>query len=225
MEVESSQDSVAILSVNRTYLYRLLQNFFGNEPTLEAISILTSDHTQTALSLLSIEKGFNAIYRFNEQVNANDEDSIDKVCSEYTRLFIGPTKLPAPPWESVYVSADKTIFTETTLKVRQCYLKYNFVPVHYRSEPDDHIGLELDFMSILSLMVETAILGNKISEAVEILKDQRAFLKDHLLVWVPQYVTDLVAGTSHPLYLGIASLLKDFLEIDLVVISEMLESL
>ncbi|MCB8816455.1 molecular chaperone TorD family protein [Desulfosporosinus shakirovi] len=72
--------------------------------------------------------------------------------TEYTRLFIGPTKLPVPPWESVYVSKERLLFQESSLKVRQrqCYLNYNFLPAKYRSEADDHIALELDFMYNLS---------------------------------------------------------------------------
>lgn len=224
MEIESRQDGIAIVSSNRTYLYRLLHNFFGNEPALEAINILTSDHTQTALSLLSIQESLNYVRDFAEQFNTNKEAALEKCRSEYTRLFIGPTKLPAPPWESVYVTKDRLIFQESTLEVRRCYLKYNFEPVHFRSEADDHIALELDFMSNLSHLVETSLQDDKISEAVEILKDQQAFLEDHLLAWVPQFVTDLEAATSHPLYRGMAFILNDFLKADLALVGELLDS-
>jgi len=224
METQSRQDGIAILLANRTYLYRLLHNFFGNEPTSEAINILNSDHTQTALSLLSVEKGLDSLEDFANQMNMNGEEALDKVRSEFTRLFIGPTKLPAPPWESVYMTKDRLIFQECTLNVRKCYLKYYFVPVHFRSEADDHLALELDFMCNLSVLAETAHQVGDLSKAEEVLKDQRAFLEEHLLAWVPQFAADLKASTSHPLYLGMTSMLEEFLLADLVVIGEILDS-
>lgn len=224
MEIESRQGGIAILLANRAYLYRLLQNLLGNEPALEAIEILNSDHTKTSLSLLSIEESLDLVRDFAEKLVTNKEEVLDKVRSEYTRLFIGPKKLPAPPWESVYVTKDRLIFQESTLRVRQCYLKYNILPVLYRSEADDHIALELDFMYNLSALVETAFHDGRFSEVTEILTDQKSFLEEHLLAWVPQFVTDLEASTSHPLYRALASILKGFLETDRVVINEILET-
>jgi len=225
MKSELKQDSITMLLVNRTYLYRLLQNLFGNEPTLKTLHILDSDHTRTALTLLSLEDGLHGVEVFFKQLETNMEDTLEKCCSEYTRLFIGPTTLPAPPWESVYLTKERLIFQESTLKVRQCYLKYNYLPANYRSEPDDHIALELDFMANLSHLTENFFQEGKISEGVDILKDQKAFLEEHLLVWAPQFAAELEASTPHPLYQGIASIIKEFLQADLVVIDEILESI
>ena len=225
MSSDLKQDSIAILLVNRTYLYRLLQNFFGNEPTLNVLNILYSDHTRTALELLSIEDGLHGIKDFIKQLETNKDDTLEKCCSEYTRLFIGPTTLPAPPWESVYLTKERLIFQESTLKVRQCYLKYNFLPVNYRSEADDHLALELDFMANLSQLTESVFQDGKINEGVQILMDQKAFLEQHLLVWVPQFVSELEAATSHPLYREMASILREFLQADLNVIDQILDSI
>ncbi len=224
MNTAIKQDNMAILLATKTYLYRLLQNFFGNEPTLETLNILSSDHTRTSLAILSLEDSMDTLQSFTEQLKADEEGVLDKVRSEYTRLFIGPATLPAPPWESVYTTKERLIFQESTLKVRQCYLKYNFRPTNYRSEPDDHIALELDFMANLSHLTEKAFQDGNTNEVIQILTDQKAFLEEHLLAWVPQFVADLEAGTSHPLYLGIASMLKRFLETDQVIIDEILKS-
>ena len=225
MEVESKQEGIAVLLASRTYLYRLLQSLFGNEPTLKGIEILNSDYTETALSLLTLEKSSSLLRSFSELWEQNQEKLLEQAGSEYTRLFIGPTKLPAPPWESVYVTEERLIFQESTLRVRQCYLKYNFLPAHYRSEADDHIALELDFMYNLCSIAETAFQAEDMSQVAEVLLDQKAFLEEHLLVWTPQYIKDLQAATSHPLYQGLAFLLDDFLKTDFAVIEEILTAL
>ena len=224
MKIHSKQDSIAIILANRTYLYRLLQNFFGNEPTIDRLGVLFSEHTMTSLTLLSLEHGVDELKIFAEQLNTNADAALDRVRSEYTRLFMGPTKLPAPPWESVYTTKERLLFQESTLKVRQCYLKYNFLPANYRSEPDDHLALELDFMANLSHLAQDAFQNDKPDEALNILKDQQAFLKEHLLLWVPQFVSDLHTATSHPLYLGMSSILSNFLKTDNIILDEILES-
>ncbi|RJE47272.1 dehydrogenase [Dehalobacter sp. MCB1] len=225
MEIASGQDSIAILLANRTYLYRLLQNFFGNEPTSEAIAILNSDHTTTSFYLLSIEDSLELIKDFAEQFKSNSEETLNKCRCEYTRLFIGPNRLPAPPWESVYVMKERLIFQESTFKVRQCYLEYNFLPVHYRLEADDHIALELDFMVNLSRLAESAFEVKDMDKVRRILGDQQTFLNEHLLVWTPQYISDLQAATLHPLYQGVANMLRAFLNADRDVVKEILASL
>ncbi len=225
MKIDSKQDSIAIILVNRTYLYRLMQNFFGNEPTIESLGILFSEHTMTSLTLLSLEDGIDQLKSFADQLNSDTDTALDKVRSEYTRLFIGPTKLPAPPWESVYITKERLLFQESTLEVRKCYLKYSYRPTNFRSEPDDHLALELDFMANLSHLAENFFQDDKTSESVDILKDQKAFLEQHLLVWVPQFVSELEAATCHPLYLGMASILRNFLQADLVAIDEILDSI
>jgi TorA maturation chaperone TorD len=54
------------------------------------------------------------------------------------------------PWASVYLSKERLIFDENTLAVRRFYRDWKLETVHYKKEPDDHIGLELEFMAILS---------------------------------------------------------------------------
>lgn len=218
-------DSIAILLANRKYLYHLLQKIFGDEPTLETLNSLNSDFTQTSLALLSMEDKLSGIKSFLSKLEQDREKELDKLCSEYTRLFLGPTKLPAPPWESVYVNKERLIFQESTLKVREWYLKYDFVPTNYRTEADDHIALELDFMANLADFAENSLENNQIDSLIKILNDQKSFLEKHMLNWVPQYVADLQASTTHPFYFEAAGILNLFLKVDHAVVTEIIREL
>lgn len=42
-------------------------------------------------------------------------------------FYVEPGSLPAPPWESAYLSEDRLLFQESTLEVRKAYLKYNYM--------------------------------------------------------------------------------------------------
>ena len=66
---------------------------------------------------------------------------------EYNRLFIGPHRLPAPPWASVYTDPEGVIFGNATLGVRQ-WMRDNAVKLSLPDkEPEDHFGLMLMMLS------------------------------------------------------------------------------
>lgn len=219
------QNEIAILLANQKYLYRLFQSIFGQEPTVEQIKALISEHTRKALEIPVIEKN-HKIYKLlsiledlEQQFMADNNKVLEKLKSEYTRLFLGPTKLPAPPWESVYVSNEPLLFQENTLMVRRNYLKYNFVPKNYPHEADDHLALELDFMANLSHIAEEALASLDLSKMKEVIKDQREFLEKHLLNWMPQFAEKLNAVDTY-IYGSLASLLLEYLKLDYQVIEE-----
>ncbi len=66
---------------------------------------------------------------------------------EYNRLFVGPYRLPAPPWASVYTDPEGVIFGNATLGVRQ-WMRENQVKLTLpHNEPEDHFGLMLMMFS------------------------------------------------------------------------------
>ena len=227
--MSQQNDAVAILIANRSYLYRLLQRIFGGEPQMEVLKIATDSHTEEALKLLLQEDEhlFEEAFKVLEQValalQDKPEQILDKLNSEYTYLFIGPNALPAPPWESVYLSKEKALFQESTLRVRQAYLKYKFLPANYPREADDHLALELDFMAHLSQIAQEHFENGQIEEMKEILADQKAFLNDHILLWIDDFAKDIQKSKTHYLYPAMAELTRHYLKIDAALIEELLE--
>ena len=227
--MSQQNDAVAILIANRSYLYRLLQRIFGGEPQMEVLTIAADSHTEEALKLLLQEDEhlFEEAFKVLEQValalQDKPEQILDKFNSEYTYLFIGPNALPAPPWESVYLSKEKALFQESTLRVRQAYLKYKFLPANYPREADDHLALELDFMAHLSQIAQEHFENGQIEEMKEILADQKAFLNDHILLWIDDFAKDIQKSKTHYLYPAMAELTRHYLKIDAALIEELLE--
>lgn len=196
---------------------------------MEVLKIAADSHTEEALKLLLQEDEhlFEEAFKVLEQValalQDKPEQILDKLNSEYTYLFIGPNALPAPPWESVYLSKEKALFQESTLKVRQAYLKYKFLPANYPREADDHLALELDFMAHLSQMAQEYIENGQIEKMKEVLADQKAFLNDHMLLWIDDFAKDIQKSKTHYLYPAMAELTRHYLKIDAALIEELLE--
>lgn len=117
---------------------------------------------------------------------------------DFARLFIGPERLKAPPWESVHRSREGLLFDAETLQVRQWYSRYGLEAPRLNREPDDHIGLELEFLATLAERALTALEEDRPDDARDLVAAHQAFLREHVLAWAPALM-DLIrenAGTS-----------------------------
>ncbi|MEL1135699.1 molecular chaperone TorD family protein [Desulfitobacterium sp. THU1] len=227
----SQDDGIAIILANRHYLYQLLQHIFGNEPNQELLDIATNEHTQEALELMLDEENPNLntyitlLTELRVALTTDTEGTLDKLKSEYTHLMIGPNKLPAPPWESVYVTKERALFQESTLKVRRTYLNYQFLPANYPHEADDHLAFELDFMAHLAKLTQERFDKQNFHEVKKLLSDQKAFLEEHLLVWIGDFAKDIQESKTHHFYPHLAALTEQFLQTDNLVLDELLSLL
>lgn len=105
---------------------------------------------------------------------------------DHCRLFVGPGRVRAAPWESVYRSKEHLIFEAQTLEVREAYRRFGLQAPHLGREPDDHLGLELAFMLHLCVLGIDAIGRQDPAALEEVLAAQRDFLDEHLLRWAPE---------------------------------------
>lgn len=180
-------DSTKLVLGNRRFLYALVHRAFASEPDAALLAVVLDEHARDECSLLDDADGAGlSLWRALADEAACDEDG--RLRSEYTRLFLGPEKLPAPPWESVYVNGEPLLFQESTLAVRDAYRRAGYLAAGYPREADDHVAIELDFMATLaSKSCEAAVLDR------EALAVQLAFLEEHLLVWMDSFAERLCA--------------------------------
>lgn len=130
-----------------------------------------------------------------------------RLAEDFTRLFFGPDKAPVPPYESVYVGKEKILFDTSTLEVRDLYRRMGFRIRALNQVPDDHIGLEMAFLSRLCSLSGTARRYDQ-----NRLESLAAFLNTHTLRWVDRF-TDLAAKYARSdFYRGTAFLLKGTLK-------------
>lgn len=127
---------------------------------------------------------------------------------DYNRLFVGPGKVLAPPWESVYATTDRLIFQEQTIQVRNWYRRFGLEAEKLYHEPDDHIGLELSFLAHLASLSLQALESQDEPEFLRLINAQRDFLKEHLLQWCFDWIRDVQEFAKLEFYTGIALLVK-----------------
>ena len=224
--MDSQYNAIAIILANRCYLYILLRHVFGHEPNREMLKAVTSDHTREAMELISDGDEFvpyiERFAKLRQAVSNDTETVLDRLKSEYTYLLIGPNKLPAPPWESVYITKERLILQESTLQVRRAYLAYQFLPANYPHEADDHIAIELDFMARLSQMSREAYEEDDGEKLGKLLSDQKTFLEEHMLNWVGEFSKQIQSSKTHHFYPQMAVLTEQVLRIDRDILEELL---
>ena len=226
----NQNESIEILLSNRTYLYELLHTVFSGVPNEELLHIISGEQTKEAFSLLS-EADDDMMAKMahfcstQDKKLAENKEYLEDVKSEYTRLLIGPGKLVAYPWESTYNGKENLLFQESTLRVRQAYRKYGYLPEEYPKVADDHIALELHFMEKLSERVLKSFQEGNTEDVKQVLKDQKVFMKYHLLNWLPKYADAIQKSKTAILYPQFVLATDAFVKVDNELIDEILEAL
>ena len=215
--------------VARTYLYRVFQAVFGDDPTEEVLAALFSDTTDQAVECFEAGDSTEfakalALFAACRKGYAEDPAGyLEAAQRDYMHVLVGPEDLKAPPWECVYLTNERVLFQEATLKVREAYRSENMLPSQYPRVSDDHLAIELDFMVKLSEKTQKAFDEGDANEYRRLLSVQRSFLTDHPLAWVANYASDLSDAAPGSLYEGVGALCSAFLPIDVDVIGEVLE--
>ena len=225
---DQTKEAVELLLSNRLFLYSLMHKLFGREPDEELLNILTDEHTGEAFGLLSEEEkdimDRTAVFLGEIREEKQNPAFLEEARDEYTRLFIGPMSLVAPPWESVYGQKDAMLFQESTLEVRNTYRQYGLIPEGYPHVADDSLALELHFMALLAQRGLDAFYAGKNDDLTADLTGSSDFLKKHLLVWVPKFLERMKGAKTSILYPQMCLVLDEFLRKDAETVKEVLQA-
>jgi putative dimethyl sulfoxide reductase chaperone len=135
-----------------------------------------------------------------------DETCLNALKAEYVSLFIGPGKMLAPLWESVYFSEEHQMFQARTLSVRYWYRRFGLEVEHVNREPDDHIGIEFSFLAHLAGLALQALEEKNTVRFESLIKAQKGFFSEHLLQWGPEWAGLVIKHAQSDFYRGLGHL-------------------
>ena len=116
------------------------------------------------------------------------------------------------PYESVHRGLEGLVFDEQTLEVRQAYRTLSLAAPRINREPDDHIGLEFDFIAQASLKALDALDADSVHDARRYIEAGAGFLREHLQPWAPEMLTRAGAEARTHFMRGLALLSLGALE-------------
>lgn len=202
----------------RRDIYRLLALGFlpprqGFSEALQNGSAL--DRLRDAARLLSLSPLRAALRRFEVEVRRwiSDPAREHTLALEYTRLFVGPGPLAAPPYASVYSDPHGRVMGEAALEALRHYHNAGLLLSPEAGELPDHVALEIEFLATLC-EEEASSWGRDDRAALGFLGKEVEFLHQHFLRWIPRFSARLAASARCELYAILADLTENCSRLD-----------
>jgi len=148
------------------------------------------------------------------------EIPIDTLELDYTKIFLGPFKVPAPPYGSIYLDNTRTVMGPSSIDVRNRYQEFGLDLSQSFKDAPDHISAELEFIYFLIFLEIKALKEPNYENSLSFLEAQQSFLQEHLGIWVTEFAAKVIENASTDFYKNLANLTKTFVINDLKNISE-----
>lgn len=177
---------------------------------------LTLELLGEAIRKLNSEAGSYALAIGDAFKNANGSKPLRV---DFAKLFVGPYRLSAPPYGSVYLEGGRKIMGHSTVHAVKLYREAGLVQGGGFRDAPDHVAVELEFMYYLIFKEIEAIQAGDREVAVKFNDRQYGFLEKHLGSWVFPF-TDLIESRAETeFYRNLASILRIFIAEELAVVS------
>jgi TorA maturation chaperone TorD len=193
--------------------YNMLLYFAGTmimyDPSQECIHDFW---TQGILKSLPVKSSNPRFIKAASQLHQSVDDKLNSpelMKEDYLTLFTGTGNPLAPPYESVYRSREHLMFDKQTLEVREFYNAYGWESKFKGKIPDDHLGVELLF---LTLMIEKYLEFDDSVCETEMKSEIRRFIDLHILSWVPRWNDHIQEHSKTLGYKGIGTLIHACVE-------------
>lgn len=201
------------ITCSRADMYRFLAGVFLVPPTAELVALLKEGWIADAL------KGFltdETKILFSDVVESNTP--VDELKQEFNNLFVVPMGQYTTPFEAVFrnereVAGKKVrglLMGPSTVAVIESYKRAG--AERLVKELPDHIGCELGFMEYLCTEEARAAKAGKKDNARFFLEEQRLFLENHLLQWMPSLAAKISEKARFSWYKALSTAALGFME-------------
>lgn len=208
---------------SRAQMYGLLASLFREELVWKQIAELKAMRFPAGTGNESIDRGFRDMF---EYLKTAWQGSVTELRIDYARTFIGSGTSgysAAYLYESVYTSDRRLLGREARGEVLQ-YYRNNGLKKGKWNDMEDHLALELEFIQVLSLRTRDALVEGNEEEALNLIRCQHDFVRDHLNNWLPMMAGDALRFSETKFYQGVARLVLGYCEDDEKLLHEILES-
>ncbi len=131
---------------------------------------------------------------------------LDDVRAEYSRLYLGTALVPLR--EGGYGDGMRFAGQPVDLAdLNGFYLAFGFGPPTAEASPPDHLGVELEFISLLYLKIAYTVEQRQIAQARITQAALASFLSDHFGRWFAAFGAALRRESAHPAYAALAGVL------------------
>jgi putative dimethyl sulfoxide reductase chaperone len=191
--------------------YNLLLYFSGSmimyEPNEECIVDFWQQGILTRLPVSSSNPNFARAAAQLRDSCIDKSLCLKKMREDYNRLFTGQGAPLAPAYESLYTNVSEN--NQNGSNVSDFYNSYGWISKYKGKIKDDHLGIELLF---LTLLVEKYLVLDDQACVVEMRNEIRRFIDQHLFSWIRRWNAKMQEFSNTMCYKGIATLIYACIE-------------
>jgi DMSO reductase family type II enzyme chaperone len=203
-------------AVARAFLYQFLARAFA-DPDVASWGWLTDTNTHTALQSAA-------------RVLANSSTTLDKSATDlgaqltndrfepfqigYVTAFGHAARGDCPLNEIEYgdLKADPLFQPHRLADLAAFYRAFELEVANTAAERPDHLGMELEFMSVLAAKEAYALEHQADDDQRTLCRDaQKKFLREHLARWAPAFARRLTRAATDNTLAALAGFLRDFI--------------
>ena len=193
----------------RSNVYGFLSSMFREEMNAESLQQIKGPAMKKVLS----EMGF----QYDLFSQKNQDQLLEDLAVEYTRLFLGPDK-HISPHESVHHDRGDgdwgVLWGASTVDVKKFI---ETAGLEYKKDftgMPDHISVEFDFMKEAAGREAQAIEEKDWEGALYCQKMEKMFICDHLIKWIPEFCDKIISQAELSFYGDLADVTKDFIALE-----------
>lgn len=203
----------------------LFRHAYAEEPDETLLELLASEPSVASIDAFAVD-GHHELDRLAQTMRSLSQDAdaaqtIAALRREYMALFVGPQKIVAPFWESVYLDPRELLFLESTTDVRKRYEAEGYRIDAETREAEDGIAYELDFLAHLAERSLEAWCRGDRQELGRLVEVQRSFENDHLLAWLPLFAERAKGARTDYLYPTLCAAVAAFIAVDAALLEEL----
>lgn len=148
-------------------------------------------------------------------------ENIEELRREFARLFIGPYRLLAPPYGSIYLDGERKIMGDSTVDARKRYLESGLSISETFKDAPDHIAAELEFMYVVIFSEIDAMRSEETETVCGHLTRQKSFLQDHIGAWVSDFSGRVMRHAEKDFYRNLAYVTQKFIMEELEALAQL----
>jgi putative dimethyl sulfoxide reductase chaperone len=128
----------------------------------------------------------------------------------YTRLFLGPPEMLAPPYASFYLDRGRGVMGPSTVEIMKLYGAAGLVLDNDFDQTPDHVSVMLEFLYYLAFREDIAAARNDLEEKARFEEKKLYFLNTYVTTWIPRFCAKITSADEHPFYTGLGKCLDAF---------------
>ena len=184
----------------------MLMSLHDHEPSGNLLKVLREHHFPTGLGLkLMSDDGLQAIDLMQRALESLPEDihesTLNDLAADYANIYLN-YGIQVSPEESVWIDEENLACQDSMFQVRNWYEEFGLQAENWRIRPDDHLVLQLQFLSHLFKDNSDLLHLKKIAQ----------FLDEHLLRWITRFAERTAARCNTAYFAGVAMLTACYLE-------------